>query len=80
MTSAQTHEGPVTLGELCEAIEAGRIATVERDGFYEVTVGDVRALRPNAEALKTTLDQLRSRLLFDTGRPEEIGPRGDDIS
>jgi hypothetical protein len=80
MTNAQIQEGPLTLGELCEAIESGRIAAVERDGMYEVTVGDARSLRRNADALKTTLDELRSRLLFDASRLEEIRPSGEDIS
>jgi hypothetical protein len=79
-TTPDAAQEPVTMGELCEAIMSGRVSAVVRDGYYEVKSIEIRGMRHSPEALFATLERLRPRLPLETGRFEEIGPCGEDIS
>jgi len=76
----QGQQGPVTLGELCEAITSGRVSAVVRDGHYEVKAIEIRGMRRSPEALMSMLEELRPRGgLLDPGGFEDIRPCGEDI-
>jgi hypothetical protein len=77
----QGKQGPVTLGELCEAIASGRVSAEVRDGHYEVTAVEIRGMRRTPEVLMSMLEDLREHTaLLDPSGFEDIRPCGEDIS
>lgn len=58
---------PVTLGDLCYAIEKGRVESERYGGMYELNVGSVRRWQRQEEALRVLLAPLADSLSLDLG-------------
>ena len=57
----------VTLGDLCYAIEKGRVSTERRGASYEMRLYDVRKWQRQEESLRIMLAPLADSLSLDLG-------------
>ena len=57
----------VTFGDLCYAIEKGRVSTERRGSSYELRLYDVRKWRRQEESLRIMLAPLADSLALDLG-------------
>ncbi|HZC07964.1 MAG TPA: hypothetical protein VE338_20170 [Ktedonobacterales bacterium] len=57
----------VTFGDLCYAIEKGRVSTERRGSSYELRLQDVRKWRRQEESLRVMLAPLADSLALDLG-------------
>lgn len=62
-----TATDPVTFGDLCYAIEKGRVSTERRGSSYELRLYDVRRWRRQEESLRIMLAPLADSLALDLG-------------
>lgn len=58
---------PVTFGDLCFAIEKGRVSTERRGSDYAMRLYDVRRWRRQEESLRIMLAPLADSLALDLG-------------
>ena len=58
---------PVTFGDLCYAIEMGRVSTERRGASYELRLYDVRRWQRQEESLRIMLAPLADSLALDLG-------------
>ncbi len=57
----------VTFGDLCYAIEKGRVSTERRGSSYELRISDVRKWQRQEESLRIMLAPLADSLALDLG-------------
>jgi hypothetical protein len=57
----------VTFGDLCYAIEMGRVSTERRGASYELRLYDVRKWQRQEESLRIMLAPLADSLALDLG-------------
>lgn len=57
----------VTFGDLCYAIEKGRVSTERHGGDYEIRLYDVRKWQRQEESLRILLAPLADSLALDLG-------------
>ncbi|HET9109790.1 MAG TPA: hypothetical protein VFN78_03085 [Ktedonobacterales bacterium] len=65
--TSDTAVDSVTFGDLCYAIEKGRVSTERRGASYELRLHDVRRWRRQEESLRIMLAPLADSLALDLG-------------
>lgn len=65
--TTQSATDPVTFGDLCYAIEKGRVSTERHGDSYALRLCDVRRWRRQEESLRVMLAPLADSLALDLG-------------